>query len=148
VLVRADLPSAVQRARSALGAPDDAEPGLAVLDGSVQAGRHAHKLEGPTLYGAAAVHAPEGASQLVGGALTADGRLFLQRVCDGDDPALADLLRALQARTGCPGVACWPLAEGQEPVVAYPADAVRVWRRTGLEALWLGPYLARTGGAG
>jgi carbamoyltransferase len=65
----------------------------------------------------------------------------VQRVDAESDPALATMILSVSRATGCPALACFPLASGDEPVVAVPGDAIRVWRRAGLDALVLGAFV-------
>lgn len=80
------------------------------------------------------------------GGVAADGPLgFLptQEVREGDDPQLVALLDALEADGHPPELALLPLGMGSEPAVATPEDALSVFNRSTLEALWLGPSLVR-----
>lgn len=91
-----------------------------------------------------------GASGITGplrhGAVVADGPLGLRPTCevrDADDPTLADVLRALEARGVAPVVGLIPLGCGSEPAAERAEDALSVFNRSTLEALWLGPSLVR-----
>jgi carbamoyltransferase len=144
VLVRADEPAAISAVRSALGRVEDEEPGCAWVptpgDGRVHM---AAKLGAALRYGNVAVQVDSVFARQYPGVVTPDGRVHLQRVDpDGDAPLYRTLI-ALHRRTGCAAVACFPLAEGRDPIVAVPGEAIRVWRRSGLAALWLGPYLVQ-----
>ncbi len=142
VLVRADDPVAVRSAAKRLGLPPEAEPSAIVGEDTPLSVQDAQALRGPSSYAAAAVRLAAPAPELAG-ATTADGRLLLQRLHGPDDPELAAVLEGLTARTGCTGLACWPLGRAAEPSVSDACDAVRIWRAAELEALWLGPRWAR-----
>ncbi len=88
------------------------------------------KVRGPLRHGAVAEDGPL-------------GRLATQEVHQGDDPRLATLLGLLEARGLPPALALLPLGMGSEPTVATPEDALSVFNRSKLEALWLGPSLVR-----
>lgn len=141
VLVRADEPAAVERARTALGRREEEEPGCAWIptpgDGRVH---HADKLAVTLRYGNAAVEVDDVFAHRYPGVVAADGRVHLHAVDPEADPVLHKALVALHRRTGCAAVAAFPLAEGRDPLVAVPGEAIRTWRRTGLAALLLGPY--------
>ncbi len=144
VLVRADRPDEVLAVRKALGRPALEEVGCAWLpspgDGEI---RDAAKLGEALRFGNVAVQVDGTFATRYPAVVAPDGRALVQRVAPDDDALLHRTLVALHRRTGCGAVACLPLAEGSEPVVAVPGDALRVWRRTGLAALSLGPYLVQ-----
>lgn len=144
VLVRADDPAAVAEARSALGRLEEEEPGCAWVptpgDGEIH---QVAKLEVALRYGNVAVQVDSVFARRYPGVVTPDGRVHLQRVDPEGDALLHRALVALHRRTGCAAVACFPLAEGRDPVVPVPGEAIRVWRRSGLAGLWLGPYLVQ-----
>jgi hypothetical protein len=140
VLVRADNPEAVTRARRALGRGADEEPVLAILDDEAVAGIPLlSDLRAGTRTG---VFAPEVSADLRArypGAVAADGRAVLQ-VVDPSDPGLHRLLTTLRSRHGCGAVALWPLAGGNTPVVDRPSEAIGVFRASRLDGLQLGPH--------
>jgi len=88
------------------------------------------KVTGPLRHGAVAAEGPL-------------GKLATQEVHEGDDPQLAALLTRLEERGMAPELAVLPLGMGSEPAVATPEDALSVFNRSKLEALWLGPSLVR-----
>lgn len=144
LLVRADDPAAVERARTGLGRPDVEEPvclwSPSPGDGTV---RHLDRLRDLTRFGSAAVAVDDHFAARYPGVVTKDGRVRLQRVDPDGDPALHRLLVAVHRRTGAAALAAFPLAEAHDPVVAVPGDAIRVWRRSGARALLLGPFLVQ-----
>jgi carbamoyltransferase len=65
----------------------------------------------------------------------------VQTVDDARNPIFAHLLRAFEARTGCPALVNTSFNVRGEPIVATPADALRCFRATGIDVLSIGPYL-------
>jgi len=118
---------------------------LATEEAVAAARRHLSRTEGeaPVVATATGPADPTVAGPLRWGAVVADtplGRRPMQRVDERDDPELLAVLRALGPDRP---VALFPLGIGREPAVERPDDAVDVFRRAGLEALWLGPHLVR-----
>jgi carbamoyltransferase len=107
-------------------------------DGAI---RHADKLAGTLRYGSVAVQVDAAFAARYPGAVSPDGRALLQRV--EADPTMERTLSALHRRTGVAAGGLFARAEGEEPPVAGPGDAIRVWRRTGLDALLIGPFLVQ-----
>ncbi len=70
-----------------------------------------------------------------------DGSARVQTVDDARNPEFARLLRAFEARTGCPVLVNTSFNVRGEPIVCTPEDAVRCFRRTHMDALVLGPFL-------
>ncbi len=70
-----------------------------------------------------------------------DGSARVQTVTAARNPLFHRLLRAFEARTGCPALVNTSFNVRGEPIVCTPEDALRVFRRTHLDALVLGPYL-------
>ncbi len=70
-----------------------------------------------------------------------DGSARVQTVTAARTPLFHRLLRAFEAETGCPALVNTSFNVRGEPIVGTPADALRVFRRTHLDALVLGPYL-------
>ncbi len=70
-----------------------------------------------------------------------DGSARVQTVDDARNPLFARLLRAFEARTGCPVLVNTSFNVRGEPIVCTPEDAVRCFRRTHMDALVLGPFL-------
>ncbi len=144
VLVRADDVAALAAVRQCLGRAETDEVVLAWLenpdDGEIIA---LDKAREATRFGAAALRVDEVFQRRYPAAVTADGRAHLMRVEPDGDTGLYSILTALKRRTGCAAVAILPLALVDEPTVAVPADAVRTWRSSGLDALLIGPYLVR-----
>ncbi len=136
VLVRADDPEAIARARAQLQLPDGIEPGVAALEDAVQI-VGADPLSGPLGFGTAAPRVASGDDALLG-AVTADRRIHLQRVDAASDPQLSQILTELGARTGVAAVALWPLREPGAPLVSHPRGAHELWRRTAIAGLQLG----------
>lgn len=121
VLVRADDPEAVERARLALGRPSSEVPPVLALPGALPV-PHADKLAGPLRYGT----------------VSADLYGRRRRVAEVEDGALAALLRGLEQAADCPAVAVLPLGVGGDRAAATPEEAVRVWRRSELPWITLG----------
>ena len=76
-----------------------------------------------------------------------DGSARVQTVTKARNGLFYDLLRAFEARTagpdgrGCPALVNTSFNVRGEPIVHAPADAVRVFRRTHMDALAIGPYV-------
>jgi carbamoyltransferase len=70
-----------------------------------------------------------------------DGSRRVQTVAADDHPAFHALLRAWEARTGCPVLVNTSFNVRGEPVVCAPGDALRCFRDTRMDVLVLGPYL-------
>jgi carbamoyltransferase len=73
----------------------------------------------------------------------ADGSGRLQTVDAKLSPHFHQLIRAFRARTGVPIVLNTSLNLNDEPIVESPADAIRTYATSGLDALAVGPYLLR-----
>jgi predicted NodU family carbamoyl transferase len=144
VLVRADEPAVLARARLALGRPDEEEVACAWLDVAGD-GLAAVDLVavGGARYAQVAVRVDEVFGRKHPAVVMPDGRVHLIRVTN-DDPWLRDMLAELHELTGCSAVAVLPLARLQDPPVVLPADAIRVFQRSEeLSAMVLGPFLVR-----
>ena len=70
-----------------------------------------------------------------------DGSARVQTVHEATNPLYWRLLRAFEARTGCPVVVNTSFNVRGEPIVCTPEDAYTCFRRTHIDALALGPYL-------
>ena len=70
-----------------------------------------------------------------------DGSARIQTVSEDRSPTYARLLRAFEARTGCPVLVNTSFNVRGEPIVCTPEDAVRCFRRTHMDALVLGNHL-------
>lgn len=70
-----------------------------------------------------------------------DGSARVQTVHAETNPLYHRLLRAFEARTGCPVLVNTSFNVRGEPIVCTPGDAYRCFRRTHMDALVLGPYL-------
>ncbi|RMH52830.1 MAG: hypothetical protein D6685_16210 [Bacteroidetes bacterium] len=70
-----------------------------------------------------------------------DGSARVQTVDAATNPLFHRLLRAFEARTGCPVLVNTSFNVRGEPIVCTPEDAYRCFRRTHLDALVLGPFL-------
>lgn len=143
LLMRADDPAVVARARSALRRSMEEECVAIALDQAIDEGvvRQLRKVSDGTRFGTTAVHVDSGFAARYPAVVGGDGRVILQRTDLDADPGLHAILQALFRKTGCAVLACLPLAEGNEAPVAVPSDALRVWRRSGSEALLLGPFV-------
>lgn len=69
-----------------------------------------------------------------------DGTGRLQTVQKSDSPQFHALIAAFAARTGVPVLLNTSFNE-HEPIVCTPADALRCFTKTGMDALCLGPFL-------
>jgi carbamoyltransferase len=67
----------------------------------------------------------------------------LHTVTDDTNPLFAGILRAFQARTGCPVLINTSFNVRSEPIVCSPEDAYRCFMRTGMDALVLNRTLLR-----
>lgn len=74
-------------------------------------------------------------------AVHVDGTVRPQVLTARDNPSVHALLGALGERTGCPVLINTSFNIHEEPIVCTPGDAIRTWRRSGLDALWMGQYL-------
>lgn len=79
--------------------------------------------------------------KLAPAAVHVDGTVRPQVLAQRDNPSLHALLGALGERTGCPVLINTSFNIHEEPIVCTPGDAIRTWRRSRLDALWLGQYL-------
>ena len=70
-----------------------------------------------------------------------DGSARVQTVTKDRNGLYYDLLKAFEARTGCPVLVNTSFNVRGEPIVHAPADAVRVFRRTHMDALAIGPFV-------
>ncbi len=70
-----------------------------------------------------------------------DGSARVQTVHQETNPLYWQLLRAFEARTGCPVVVNTSFNVRGEPIVCTPEDAYTCFRRTHMDVLALGPYL-------
>jgi carbamoyltransferase len=70
-----------------------------------------------------------------------DGSARVQTVARDVDPLFWELLRAFEARTGCPVLVNTSFNVRGEPMVLTPRDALRCFRRTGMDHLVLGRRL-------
>jgi len=70
------------------------------------------------------------------------GTCRAQTVRLADAPRFHALLRAFGQRTGVPVLLNTSFNDADEPIVCSPANAVRTFLHTDLDALALGPYLA------
>jgi carbamoyltransferase len=145
VLVRGDDRAAVERARAALGRPAEEEPvGLWLGSRDGPAGlRHCDKVREAVRFGPVALVADDALAARCPGVVTGDGRIHLQRVDPEPDAGLHRILTAFHRRTGGSWLACFPLASATDPTVSVPGDAVRLWRRSDIAALLLGPFLVQ-----
>ena len=67
----------------------------------------------------------------------------LQTVHRDDNPRFHGLLRAFEARTGCPVLVNTSFNVRGEPIVESPSDAYTCFMRTGIDVLVLGSFLLR-----
>lgn len=65
----------------------------------------------------------------------------IQTVDDEHAPRLAELLRAFQARTGCPVLVNTSFNVRDEPILCTPTDAYRCFVATEMDALVIGDFL-------
>jgi carbamoyltransferase len=72
-----------------------------------------------------------------------DGTARLQTVEEGCAPVLYGLLKAFQARTGCPVLLNTSLNGPGQPLAESPQDAIECLRATDMHALAMPPYLIR-----
>jgi carbamoyltransferase len=72
-----------------------------------------------------------------------DGTARLQTVEESSTPILHSLLKAFQAKTGCPVLLNTSLNGPGQPLAESPQDAVECLRATDMHALTMPPYLIR-----
>ena len=77
------------------------------------------------------------------GVVHGDGTARPQLLRRKDNPACYDLVSAYGKRTGNPTVINTSFNMHEEPIVRSPREAVRAFQRSQLDALILGPFLAR-----
>lgn len=137
VLVRADRPDVVEATRKALGRDPFESPVLALLaDEAAEGFPLLPELRAGTRCGSYAPKATDALAKRYPAGVAPDGRAVLQ-VVDDAEPELLELLTALREKTGCGGLALWPLARGRDPVVDRPADALRIFKDAELDGMIL-----------
>lgn len=67
----------------------------------------------------------------------------VQTVCREQNPVYYALISAFASETGCPVIVNTSFNVRSEPIVCTPADAVRCFLRTALDALVIGPFVVR-----
>jgi carbamoyltransferase len=72
-----------------------------------------------------------------------DGTARIQTVDEADEPRLAQLLRALERRTGVPVAVNTSLNTAGRPMVDDPRDALECFGSAPIAALAIGPFLVR-----
>lgn len=72
-----------------------------------------------------------------------DGTARIQTVDEADEPRVAQLLRALERRTGVPVAVNTSLNTAGRPMVDDPRDALECFGSAPIAALAIGPYLVR-----
>jgi carbamoyltransferase len=70
-----------------------------------------------------------------------DNSARVQTVAAETNPLYHRLLRAFEARTGCPVIINTSFNVRGEPIVCTPADAVRCFLRTNMDVLAVGPFV-------
>ena len=70
-----------------------------------------------------------------------DGTGRLQTVAEDNDPIFRRLIEGFHRRTGVPMVLNTSFNDAGEPIVSSPAEALRTYFATGLDALVIGPYV-------
>ena len=70
-----------------------------------------------------------------------DGSARVQTVTEARNGLYYHLLKAFEARTGCPVLVNTSFNVRGEPIVHAPADALRVFWRTHMDALAIGPFV-------
>jgi carbamoyltransferase len=78
-------------------------------------------------------------------AVHVDGTARPQLLCRQQQPALHALLGRLEAMGLPPVLLNTSFNQHEEPIVCSSSDAVKAWRSSGVEALWMGPYVAEQG---
>jgi carbamoyltransferase len=81
------------------------------------------------------------------GVMSVDGTCRPQLVADTETSPFADLLRSVREKWGIGAVLNTSFNIHGEPLVCTPADAIDVFRRSGADALAIGPFLVRAPGA-
>ena len=74
-----------------------------------------------------------------------DGSARVQTVDLGRNPGLHALLSAFERRTGCPVLVNTSFNVRGEPIVCTPAEAIRCYLATGMDALAIGGHLFEKG---
>ena len=117
------------------GAPEAVESPYMLLVGPVRGAR----VEGEGLGRLGGIESPVPAVTHV------DGSARVQTVTEARNGVYYRLLKAFEARTGCPVLVNTSFNVRGEPIVHSPADAVRVFRRTHMDALAVGPFVVTRG---
>jgi carbamoyltransferase len=86
--------------------------------------------------------APEARAALAG-VINVDGSCRAQIIPNDDAGVFARLLRVIRERTGTGALLNTSFNIHGEPLVCTPAQALDVFRRSGADALAIGPYLVR-----
>ena len=76
-------------------------------------------------------------------AVHVDGTARPQLVSAESNPSLHAALTAFGEETGTPVLINTSFNMHEEPLVRTPTDAIRAWRASGIDALWLGDYLLK-----
>lgn len=74
-----------------------------------------------------------------------DGTGRLQTVTESSNPLYRRLIEGFERRTGVPMVLNTSFNDKGEPIVCSPADALRTYFGTGIDALVIGPYVLEKG---
>ena len=76
-------------------------------------------------------------------AVHVDGTARPQLVSAESNPSLHAALTAFGEETGTPVLINTSFNMHEEPLVRTPTDAIRAWKASGIDALWLGDYLLK-----
>ena len=99
------------------------------------------ELEGESPFMLFALRVRENARERLGAISHVDGSARVQTLRREANPLLYALLEAVGERSGAPVLLNTSFNLDDEPVVCSPADAVRTFCRSALDALVIGPFL-------
>ena len=117
-------------------APADESPYMLLVAQVAEAKRLAH--DGPEPAGLDKLQV---ARSVVPAVTHVDGSARIQTVDAGRDPLLHRLMRAFEARTGCPVLINTSFNVRGEPIVCSPADAYQCFMATNMDALAIGRHV-------
>jgi len=100
------------------------------------------EVDGPSPYMTVACRVRDDWVERLGAVTHVDGTARLQTVAD-PEAGLGAVVHAFERRTGVPAVLNTSFNVRGQPIVETPLDAVATFAATGLDAICMGPFLAR-----
>ncbi len=105
--------------------------------------RPEHRVDDAASAGSFGIDRLKGPRSTIPAVTHVDGSARVQTVDDRRNPLFARLLRAFEARTGCPLLINTSFNVRGEPIVESPADAYRGFLATGIDVLAIGRSVVR-----